>query len=275
MNETITKVFGLKGAEIQDNRIRGAAAVMGNLDRGGDVIYPGAFKSALKGFLKDGFVPVGHDWESLAVAMPVDAKESGTELVAEAEFHTTQAAQDARTVCVERLARGLSVGLSIGFGLRSDDRFWFENGAQLIKHAEDTKQDLNLFDVKAIKAHKNYCRGIMNVSDLYEFSIVSVPMNPKAQATAAKSDFEGVSLDDHSEMVLTTVREFIRRMQGLKTLRLSQGKPPLSTGRLEAVEGLKAALDELLKAQPGEPADLLQVQAEALRLDAELMTLTA
>lgn len=183
----IRKVFELKAAAMEENRLRGAAAVMGVLDRGGDVIYPGAFKKCLKAFLADGFVPVGHDWSGLPIAMPTSAKEQGQNLLCEAEFHSTQEAKDARTVCMERMQKGLSVGLSVGFmpdyeeGIHS-----FSLGKDLLLHAEGLGCDMSLFDSKDIAACKDGCRGLSHIADLYEFSIVPVPMNPKATATDVK-----------------------------------------------------------------------------------------
>lgn len=182
----IRKMFEVRGASLDENRISGGPAVMGNMDRGADVIYPGAFKSALPEFLKSGFVAVGHKWDELPVAMPVSAQEKGNVLHSEAVFHSTPAAQAARTVASERLAQGLSVGLSIGFGMENDDFAFHPNGATLLAHAQKSGCDMSLFD-KSIAQFNGPCRSIMSVSELYEWSIVPVPMNPAASADSAKS----------------------------------------------------------------------------------------
>ena len=199
----VMKHFEIKAADLKDNMLRGAAAVMGNLDRTNDVIYPKAFKKALPDFLRQGSVLTGHDWRSLPVAMPISAKEAGNALETEAEFHTHQAAQDARTVAKERLDKGLSVGLSIGFGLEDDDADWFNSGADLLAHAKGLGHDMDLFDCKGIMACDDWCRGIKNVSNLYEYSIVPVPANPLAQATQAK----GLDIDFRSER---DIEQFLR-----------------------------------------------------------------
>lgn len=184
----------LKQPEMSGNRIRGMAAMMGNMDYGNDVIFPGAFKAALPAFLKNGFVAEGHDWYELPIAMPVSAMEEGNALVTEAEFHTTQDGQDARTVCMERLARGLSVGLSVGFKTDPNGCHYFENGENLLTFAKDNGYDTKLFDSKGIMACDMYCRGITQISDLFEYSIVSMPMNPLAVATEAKGASGSTSL---------------------------------------------------------------------------------
>lgn len=199
----VLKHFEIKAADLKENTIRGAAAVMGNLDRVNDVIYPKAFKKALPDFLRQGSVLVGHDWKSLPIAMPVMAKESGSNLDTEAIFHGTQAAQDARTVAMERLDKGLSVGLSIGFGLEDDDSDWFNSGSDLLAHAKGLGCDMDLFDCKGIMNCDGWCRGIKSVSSLYEYSIVPVPANPMAQATQAK----GMDIDFRSER---EIEQFLR-----------------------------------------------------------------
>jgi hypothetical protein len=88
---------------------------------------------------------------------------------------------------MERMEKGLNVGLSIGFSISPEGRMWFENGADLLKHCEEQGMDMSLFDAKGIKACKGMCRAITEVDELYEYSIVTVPMNPRANATAVKS----------------------------------------------------------------------------------------
>jgi hypothetical protein len=172
--------------ELKDNHFRGVPSVMGNVDEGGDVIFPGAFKEAIDGFLSAGFVPLGHDWYDKPVAMPTKAYEEGNKLIAEAEFHSTPSAQEAKTIVKERLERGLDVGLSIGFDIAPGGAQMFESGEKLLEFAGEKKADMKLFDVAGIKAVKSSIRAITKIRRLFEFSIVSVPMNPLAVATAAK-----------------------------------------------------------------------------------------
>lgn len=186
------KSFEIKAATLDDNCLKGAASVVGVMDRGRDVIFPGAWDKTLKGFLANGFVAVGHAWDELPVAMPVLVKATGNQLYTEAVFHTTAAAQDARTVCKERLAQKLSVGLSVGFLLAYGDEDhppyqYFETGQKLLDFAKANGYEMTLFDTKGIKACKGYCRGILNIDELMEYSIVTVPCNQEAIASEAKS----------------------------------------------------------------------------------------
>lgn len=133
----------------------GYASTFGNKDYAGEIVVKGAFVKCLDRFKADGFIAVGHDWEGLPVATVTEAKEDSVGLWVKGEFHSTPEAQSARTVMKERLDRGKSVGLSIGYE---------------VKDAEMTAKGRLLKEL-----------------ELFEFSIVTVPCNPLAGATGAKS----------------------------------------------------------------------------------------
>ncbi|MCW3059004.1 MAG: family phage prohead protease [Capsulimonas sp.] len=205
------KSFELKAATLEENQIRGAASVTGVMDRGGDVIFPGAWKPCIKSFLANGFVAVGHAWDELPVAMPLEAKEVGNELQTLAEFHSTPEAQAARTVCKERMAKNLAVGLSVGFMIDYDSDqpayMYFESGKKLLAYAEANGYDMSLFDVKGIKAADYFCRAILKIEELIEYSIVPVPCNQHAGLTEAKSILDAEPIDISK---IATERDFDR-----------------------------------------------------------------
>src|SRR5258708_1133988 len=155
--ERENKTFLVK-AQMDANKLMGAGSVSGLLDRGRDVIYPGAWskRGLLSEFVKSGFVPDTHEWNwPNMLGNPPPAKEAGNELQFEAVFHSTPFAQNVRTIMAERMDAGKSVGLSVGF-LPDYDKgvHWFENGKELLQHAEGMGCDMGLFDVKAITACK-------------------------------------------------------------------------------------------------------------------------
>lgn len=201
----IAKRFAIKAADatLSENTITGAAAVMGNIDSHGDVIFPGAFSDALPEFLRSGFVAVGHDWDSLPVGYPTVAQERGRQLYTEATFHSTQDAQEARTVAAERLSAGKSVGLSVGFFCQWGDCIEFPSGLELLTYARGLGMDMALFDVASIAACKDYIRAIIKISRLVEYSIVTIPANPEAEALSAKAEGAAVGRDEP----IRTVRE--------------------------------------------------------------------
>lgn len=269
------------GGTLDGNTIVGAGAVMGNVDRYNDVIFPGAFKSAIKGFLADGFMPVGHDWSGLPVAMPSKAYEKGNELIVEAEFHSTEDAQEAKTVVSERLAKGLSIGLSIGFSCAREGVAIFEEGAALLEFASKAGYDLGLFDSAAIKKSK-WVRAITKVGELFEVSIVTVPANPKATASALKSlnAFnggeevpDGLTFAKHSDAVLGAVREFVNRATEIKAMRDEKGASidPSRVDEIRQLQGLLESLLESPKSAIDVESELKRIQRDALLIENELI----
>ena len=133
----------------------GYASVFGLLDRQGEIVVKGAFAAGLAQFERDGFITLAHDWDMLPIGSIKTAHEDDQGLWIEAEFHSTPEAQACRTYTRERIQRRKSVGLSIGYWVRDDER---TREARLLKAV-----------------------------DLTEVSIVSVPANPAAGANQAKT----------------------------------------------------------------------------------------
>lgn len=153
------KVWPISEAKASDagsGAFSGYASVFGVKDLGGDIVLPGAYADTLPQFLARGFIPWGHDYSALPVATIAQAYEDAHGLYLTAEFHSTPDAQAARKVVQERLARGKSMGLSIGY--IAEDAAPSPDG-RLLK-----------------KIH------------LLETSLVPVPMQPEAGVTAVKSD---------------------------------------------------------------------------------------
>lgn len=193
----LRNAFEIKDAQMDDRGVlKGASSVMGVLHRNADVIFPGFFRPALAQFLKDGFVPLSHEWDGLPIGYPIVAEERGNQLYTEAEYHSHQAAQDARTVARERLSAGKSVGLSVGYLPDYDNGVKvFENGPALLKYARESGCDMKLFDVKSIQAHNTWCRALLPDAcvELFEYSQTSVPMNRFAVAAETNSARQSVS----------------------------------------------------------------------------------
>ena len=100
----------------------GYASTHSNKDLAGEIVCKGAFDKHLEKFLVEGFGAVGHDWQGLPVATPKAAREDAKGLFTEFDFHSTEEAQKARTYVRERLERGKSVGLSIGYTVKDQER---------------------------------------------------------------------------------------------------------------------------------------------------------
>jgi hypothetical protein len=190
----LLKSVAVSEASFEGNTLVCWPSVTGVMDLYGDVIFPGAFKNALTAFLQRGFVPTDHRWEwTSLVAMPTIAEERGNKLYSECVFHSDQASQDALTKCKERLNRRLQVGQSIGFTIGAGQYVNFPNGKALLEYARKNKYDMSLFDAAGISGFGEPCSGMIEIEELWEYSLTPSPANQSAMAIAVKSA-TGVSL---------------------------------------------------------------------------------
>lgn len=133
------------------------ASTFGNVDRQMDRMMKGAFAEDLPRFLRDGFIALGHDWDSMGIGYPVDAYEDDYGLFLKAAFHSDAEAQAVRKRVSERLAAGKSVSTSVGFFVRD---YAIKDGIFEITKAE-----------------------------LHEVSLVTIPANPQALVVGSKGGF--------------------------------------------------------------------------------------
>lgn len=147
-------------------------AIFGNVDRSSEVIEAGAFKN-LGDFSQDGWIGINHDMDELPIAMIETASQDAKGLLIRGRFHSTPAAQAARTVVVERMKAGKAVKCSIGYKVLNDVQ--------------------DIISGKAVRR--------LTAINLYEASFVNLPCNPAAEVVAAKSmesavESKVISLDD-------------------------------------------------------------------------------
>lgn len=196
----------------------GYGSVFGNVDSGGDVILKGAFADAIPDFLSRGFVPVGHDWMGLPIATIDEAKEDDDGLFFKAAFHTTQAAQDARTVMRERMERGKFVGLSIGYLPDYDDGVEFRDDG---------------------------VRVLSKIKELAEISFVTVPMNREAGVAAVKTAAGAPPFSERAARVLADVEDFIEHAKAHAAMRdeFKEGRA-LSAANRTRLSGISGQMRE-------------------------------
>lgn len=191
----------------------GYASVAGVLDSGGDIVEKGAFKAGLDEFLTHGFIGLGHDWDGLPIGTVSEAYEDDHGLFLRGEYHSTPEAQAARQVAMERLSRGKSVGLSIGFKINAEGKSLDEDGH----------------------------RRLTNLK-LYEVSHVNVPMLRPAGMTGVKDiKGHGLPFEEHSEHVRVAVQEWMERALSGSDVRLKEGRA-ISTSRMESMAKMRDAL---------------------------------
>jgi HK97 family phage prohead protease len=134
----------------------GYAAHFGNVDRGGDVIVPGAFAATLAEYKARGTQPAllwAHD-ASQIIGRINSLREDGKGLFMAASLTLdVTAAKEAHALLKDEAIGGLSIGYGVRPG--GDE---FTASARMLKNLE-----------------------------LYEVSLVAVPMNPEARVTAVKA----------------------------------------------------------------------------------------
>lgn len=144
---------------VEGHKITGYGAVTGNVDLGGDIIIPGAFKRTIADHYDNGTRPKmlwQHD-PTQPIGVWTSLEEDGNGLSVEGEIADTQLGKDAR-ILAKMKALG---GMSIGYSFRSRDDFDFDKqGNRLLKQI-----------------------------DVHEVSLVTFPMNPEAVIQTVKSQF--------------------------------------------------------------------------------------
>jgi HK97 family phage prohead protease len=218
-------------------QISGYCSTFDNFDRVGEKPARGAFTPYLADFLKNGFIALGHDWASLPIGTPKEIREDDHGLWFAADFHSTNAAQEARLVAQERLARGKSVSTSIGYDVL----------------------DSELVDAPELPGKRG---TLLKLIPLYEISMVTVPANPLALITGAKELLEaGGSFDTHALTVEATVRAFVKRAEARAEARTKEGRV-LSGANREKLDSLRvsmadliAIIEDLLEASTPAPKD--------------------
>lgn len=153
----LTVPFEIKAVE--GHKIAGYGAVTGNVDLGGDIIIPGAFKRTIADHYENGTRPKmlwQHNPEQ-PIGVWTTLEEDGNGLALEGEIADTQLGKDAR-ILAKMKALG---GMSIGYSFRSRDDFDFDKqGNRLLKQI-----------------------------DVHEVSLVTFPMNPEAVIQTVKTQF--------------------------------------------------------------------------------------
>lgn len=228
--------------------VQGYASVFGGIDSYGDRIAPGAYAATIPDFLKDGFIAWAHDW-TMPVATPARVVEDDKGLYLVADFHTDEISQRARTVTSERLSRGKSMGLSIGY---EAVKWRTEKVDEVVRTPWGGITD----EVRVLEEIK-----------LFEVSLVTVPADDAARVTDAK---DGLRLADHEALVREQVPALITRWRSLGES--SEGKigAAISRARRERI----ATLRDVLRSG-ADDLDALLAETEPATDDGKLVSITS
>lgn len=172
MKPTFTIPLEIKS--LSDREFDGHGSIFKNIDLGGDIVMPGAFKRSLAEHKRAGSLPQMfwmHD-PSRVPGKWLSMQEDKDGLAVKGVLAETDLGNEIHTLLKMEAVRGLSIGY------RTLDQDFDRDGNRLIKEAE-----------------------------LWEVSVVSLPMNPLAQVAHVKS-----RLSATGEYV-PTVREFERHLR--------------------------------------------------------------
>ena len=153
MTQRLNFSFELKA--VGDREFEGHGSVFKNVDLGGDIVMPGAFKRSLAQHKRDGTLPLMF-WMHDPAQVPgkwTDMGEDEKGLYVKGVFADTQLGNEVRTLTGMKAVRGLSIGYV------TKDQDFDDDGNRLIKEAE-----------------------------LWEVSVVSLAMNPLARVEAVKAN---------------------------------------------------------------------------------------
>jgi len=146
--------FQLELKQIGEKEFEGHGSVFGNVDLGGDIVVPGAFKRSLARHKQAGTLPQMF-WMHKADMVPGAWKEMHEDergLFVRGELADTQLGNEIHTLLKMKAVRGLSIGY------QTVDSDYDKDGNKLLKEV-----------------------------DLWEVSPVSLAMNPLAKVEAVKS----------------------------------------------------------------------------------------
>ena len=192
--------------------IEGYANVKNVIDSYNDKCVDGCY-TGLDELVGKGWMASQHEWGGEPIGTISEAREDDRGLFVKMAFHSTQKAQDIRTICKERMERGHEVAFSIGY-FTQKARYEVENGN----------------DVRILEKIK-----------VFEVSYVSMPANDKSLATSVKGVSPGSKFCDQIANALELVSDISARAEDISSLR----KKGLSDSR--AVE-LKTLASEMIAA---------------------------
>lgn len=262
--------FELRKAPTKDAEkpgLTGTALRYGQLDTYRTVFAPGCARGCIDDFVANGAFLASHDADDLAIGFVRSATDTPCGLEVELEYHSTPAAADARTVAMERIDAGRTVGLSIGFKIGSYVEC--ENGQALLDTAASLGMDINVFDQAKIRAFTSYCYLLTQLSKIPEVSQVNFAAVPESCAAEVRSDDLGMApagqtLADQLKDAHGAVEAVIERASDVLDIRQSENK---QLGK-ESVDGLRAlhgSIGKLLE-RIDEPSAIERQQAKFARL---------
>lgn len=262
--------------------IEGYAAGLLNIDRGQDIIFPGAFKADMEEFKSNGVVCYQHDWTAV-IGKPVEVEEKVAPeygLFTKSEITSTSLGNDVMKLVRRAALKTLSIGYRLkegGYAVLNRESLL----AVLKEKAIDPAKIAEIIqDFDRRKLSEVF--GLFDVS-LFEYSVVTRPMNPNATITGAKAEDGGYLLDGlpfsvSPHVVLGAIKGYRDRVKESHELYATKGRSISSTH----IEGLKdmreeleslipdlKTLEALVNAEKANPTEVDAVLREAILQEAK------
>ena len=249
--------------------LSGVGLAFGQLDSYGTVFAPGcADADCLDRFVRTGCLLSGHEWDDKPMGIITSAVSDGSGIAVDATFHSTEDAQELRTVIQERMDAGKTVGLSIGF--RIANYITCRNGADLLAQAQNLGFDMSVFDAAAITAETDQCWLVTRLSELAEVSVVNFASVPNSEATSVRSPHnslggtpDGLTLADQLTNALGALEAVTTRSEEIHAIRSGENKQ-LGKDTLAKLAQIRDRIDSLLV----EPEPEVDYEAERARKEA-------
>lgn len=265
-------------------QIDGYAAGLLNIDRGQDIIFPGAFKADMEDFKANGVVCYQHDWTAV-IGRPLEVEEKGEPeygLFTKSEIVSTSLGSDV----MKLVKRSVLKTLSIGYRLK-------EGGYSVLNREtlSATLKERVINPVKSAEILADFDRrklsevfGLFDIS-LFEYSVVTRPMNPNATITGAKGDgldlsdnlLDGLPFSVNPEVVLAAIKGYAERIKDSQA-RYAAKDRNLSTihkdGLTQVREQMELLIPELkglellILEEKATPDEVSRIVSEAIALEA-------
>lgn len=234
--------FEIKQAD-ESGEFTGVAGAFLNVDSGGDIIMPGAFRKDLATFLASGFVGgLNHDWDD-PIGRPVAVTEGSDGLMIKARISDTTHGRDCRILLKDGVIKSLSIGYQ-ALGSR------MVNDPVELKTLWDSH---NYIPSDIDKERSKAGVRLLTRLKIFEVSPVTVPMNERAVITGAKRHPAiGSKFDAETATAESTVRTFVDRARARHQARAKEGRTFSESNRKRLTSlsvSLRSALadiDELL-----------------------------
>lgn len=185
IKSTKFRILGSSGAESK-SADSGEVSILGasflNIDRGFEMIVPGAYSKHLEYFSKNGKVLVDHNNSVRSIAAKVyRAYETKAGLVIDSKFSGDDVGQWARA----KAAEGAIDTTSIGHYVLNDPQFADETEVRRLW--EQHEYTPTSYDMKLLTLNKGQKVRLITEAEPVEVSFVAVPMNPEARVLEVKS----------------------------------------------------------------------------------------